>query len=101
MPAVSAKERQRFFALLRRDAKRAEPQTTAAKVAEAFCAVLEAPAVRHDLSFFDQGGDSFLMVVLAIELEQIFPIAVPVSVFEETSSVIGLAAWIDARLADG
>lgn len=72
-------------------------QVTEARVARVFAALLEVRAVGADDDLFQLGGDSFVATQIALELERIFDVPIPIDVMEAISTVRGIAAWIDER----
>jgi acyl carrier protein len=70
---------------------------TESAVAAVFADVLDLTIVSADDDIFTLGGDSFEVVLIALELEHRFHLAFPVELLEESTTVRALAAWIDSQ----
>ncbi|MFI6682251.1 AMP-binding protein [Streptomyces sp. NPDC050485] len=80
----------------RRDAGAPALEGTAAVVAEAFRAVLDAGPVPADASFFELGGSSLDAARLCQHLDAVLGAAVQPSQIFRTPTVVRLAEWLDA-----
>lgn len=66
----------------------------------AICAgILGLDRVGVDDDLFDLGSDSHQAVLVALEIEHVFSVDLPLEILESSANVRALAAWIDARRA--
>jgi acyl carrier protein len=74
-----------------------EQSQTERKVAEVYARILELKWVTREDDIFSLGGDSVQAVRIALELERLFDIQLPIELLESDGRVRDIAAWIDAE----
>lgn len=70
---------------------------TEAKVAALCADVLGLERVEVDDDLYDIGSDSHQAVLVALDIERVFQVDLPIEVMEQSPNVRTLAAWIDAQ----
>lgn len=70
-------------------------------VAETYVRYVPGRAAQLDDDMFSLGGDSLSAVRIILDLERRFGLTIPQETLLDHRSVHDLAAWIDARVAEG
>lgn len=72
---------------------------TEARVSAICAQTLGVERVELDDDLFELGGDSHQAVLVALELEAVFDVNLPLEVMETTATARALAAWVEAQRA--
>ena len=70
---------------------------TEVKVAALCAGILGLERVEVDDELFDLGSDSHQAVLVALDIERVFQVDLPIEVMEQSPTVRMLAAWIDGQ----
>jgi len=73
--------------------------TTQACVAAICAQILGLERIELDDDLYGLGSDSHQAVLVALEIESVFDVNLPLEVMESTATVRALAAWVDAQRA--
>lgn len=74
---------------------------TETRVSTICAEVLGLEHVELDDDLYELGSDSHQAVLVALEIESVFQVSLPLEVLETTANVRALATWIDDQLVAG